>query len=82
LSSINRVAFEQTNGFSHRDPKVAQVIAAEILIEGKCRRIYPAGRVGELYHVEISLELAVFTRGAVDGDIGKIKFYPLAIVEE
>ena len=51
-------------------------------MERQCLDQHVAGRVGQVYHVEIALQYAILARGAVDGDVSIVKTDFLAILHE
>ena len=53
---------------------VAQEVVQGKLVEGECFDQHAASGVGQSDQVKVALHDAVFTRCAVNGDVGKVKF--------
>ena len=60
--------------------KSFQIMIAGKLVERKCTDKHTTRRIRHSDHIEISLQTSVFSRSAVDCDVGKIKMLDLAVL--
>ena len=71
----NRLSLTKQQGIGNAHAERLQILVAGKLVIRQCGGKYPTTGIRDVKHIEIPLQASVFSRSAVDSDIGEVEHY-------